>query len=186
MFRILSVLTLALWLSSSCTTSKSIFQERSNDWNEFGDANWNFSNNELFGSISEGAGFVMTNKTYKNFLLVLEFIPDSTINSGIFVRCQNKEITPTDCYEINIWDLHPNQESRTGAIVTRTVPLAHVETLNKWNTYKIKSEENHIQVWVNGVLTADYMDDSLMSGYIALQASGKGKIGFRNVKLTEL
>ncbi|SKB24957.1 3-keto-disaccharide hydrolase [Maribacter arcticus] len=177
---------LVLLLNISCLNSQALFQENIKDWFIKGDANWNFSNNELIGKIKNGAGFVMTQQKYKDFILELEFKPDSTINSGIFIRCKNNDISPTDCYEVNIWDLHPNQDYRTGAIVMKSIPLAMVQTIDKWNTYKIKNEKDHIQVWVNGILTADIRDKVLTEGYIGLQATGTGEIRFRNVKIKTL
>ncbi|MBT8221428.1 MAG: DUF1080 domain-containing protein [Bacteroidia bacterium] len=167
----------------SCSTARMIFKENSADWEVFGDADWNFSNNELVGKVTDGAGFVMTRQSYKDFVLELEFNPDSTINSGVFIRCKNKDINPMDCYELNIWDLHPDQDNRTGAIVMRKVPTAIVETINKWNTYRIQAEKNRITVWINNILTADIRDDSLTNGFIGLQATGSGTIRFRNVKI---
>ena len=177
---------LVLFLNISCLNSKALFQENIKDWFIKGNANWNFSNNELIGKIKNGAGFIMSQQKYKDFILELEFKPDSTINSGIFIRCKNNDIDPTDCYEVNIWDLHPNQDYRTGAIVMKSIPLTMVQTIDKWNTYKIKNKKDHILVWVNGILTADIRDKVLTEGYIGLQASGTGEIRFRNVKIKTL
>ena len=177
---------LILLLNLSCNNTEALFQEDNKNWFEKGDAQWTFNNNELIGKVEEGAGFVMTQQAYKDFVLELEFKPDSTINSGVFIRCKQYDINATDCYEINIWDLHPNQDYRTGAIVTKFVPLAIVETLDKWNTYKIKGENDHIQVWVNDILTADMRDQALTEGYVGLQAMGSGEIRFRNLKIKNL
>ncbi|WP_411030529.1 DUF1080 domain-containing protein [Spongiimicrobium sp. 3-5] len=171
-------------LSVSLASSQSLFEENNRNWITKGDATWSFSNKELVGKVSgDGTGFVMTNKSYGDFVLELEFKPDSTINSGVFVRCKNIDISSSDCHEMNIWDLHPNQDNRTGAIVTKAVPIAVVETLDKWNTYKIKNVGERIRVWINGTLTADYTDQDLKEGYVALQAAGQGEIRFRNVKI---
>ncbi len=166
--------------------TEALFEEASVDWFLSGDAQWKFASDVLVGTIQSGSGMVMTKRKYTDFVLNLEFKPDSTINSGIFIHCANKELSATDCYEINIWDLHPNQENRTGAIVGRLRPLAHVVTLNKWNSYEIKIQKDHIQVWINGVLTADLYDQNLKDGYIALQAAGSGEIRFRNVGIRNL
>lgn len=171
---------------SSSPELEILFEENETDWFKEGDADWRFTNNELIGRLDSGTGFVLTKKTYTNFELTVEFNPDSTINSGVFVRCKNKEISNTDCYEINIWDLHPNQENRTGAVVARAKPLAHVETLNKWNTYKVKCEKGHLQAWVNDVLTVDIQNEELTEGYVGLQAAGTGEVRFRNVSLIVL
>lgn len=181
-------------LMFSCTANHSteeqeqvtLFGENSSDWVEGGDANWDFSNGELIGTADSTVGFVMTKSVYNNFELTLDFKPDSTINSGIFIRCDSLDISATDCYEINIWDLNPNQDYRTGAIVLRTEPLSFVETLNKWNTYKILVDEDHIQIWVDGVLTTDFHNNELKEGHIGLQASGTGNIQFRNVRLKKI
>jgi len=87
--------------------------------------------------------------------------------------------TLLDCYEVNIWDLHPNQ----GIIGNwsnqyESIPLALVQTIDKWNTYKIKNEKDRILVWVMVILTADIRDKGYTEGYIGLQASGTGEIDF--------
>lgn len=178
-----SLLSMLITLTS-CDNYQTLFEEDSNDWMAFGDAEWVFTGEEFIGSVKEGNGFVMTNDSYKNFDLELEFKPDSTINSGVFIRCANKELSATDCHEINIWDLHPNQDFRTGAIVSKVVPKNYVETINKWNTYRIKANGNQIKVWVNNHITADSSFTTPLSGYIALQAMGNGEISFRNIKLS--
>lgn len=180
------LIILVLFLTISCQNSDSLFQENQENWFEEGNAHWNFSNKVLIGKVNDEVGFVMTKQTYKDFVLEMEFKPDSTINSGIFIRCKNFEINAEDCYEVNIWDLHPNQDFRTGAIVLKFKPLAIVETIGQWNTYKIKNEKDHLEVWINGVLTADMRDNTLTKGHIGLQASGVGKIKFRNVKISSL
>lgn len=186
---LLSVFILIISVSScseKVTPEEVLFQEGTNDWFSDGDAEWKFVNSELIGSLDSGSGFVMTKKSYSNFILELEFKPDSAINSGIFIRCKENTISNIDCYEINIWDLHPNQDNRTGAVVTRAKPLKKVETLDKWNTYKIKNNKDHLQVWINDVLTIDLKDKDLTEGPIALQAAESGKILFRKVRLTSL
>ncbi|WP_431174260.1 3-keto-disaccharide hydrolase [Flagellimonas flava] len=180
------LLVIVSFLLFSCNRKEQLFNENVNDWFEKGDATWSFDKGELVGTSAEGSGFVMTNNSYKDFSLELEFYPDSTINSGVFLRCKEHNIDAADCHEINIWDLHPNQDFRTGAVVTKAVPLAKVTTLNQWNTYKIKNQDDRVQVWVNDTLTVDLRDDSLVEGFIGLQAAGKGKIKFRNVTVESL
>lgn len=161
----------------------SLFVEGATDWVAIDDASWSFENGELVGRSDSTSGFILHNTAYENFVLTLEFKPDSTINSGVYIRCGENGITPTNCFEINIWDLHPNQNNRTGAVVLKAAPLAYVETLNKWNTYKITCNGNRIQAWVNDVQTVDLTDDEFPKGFVALQSAGTGEIRFRNVKL---
>jgi hypothetical protein len=128
----------------SCNHSQHISLDDSSCWDVQGDASWEFLEQELIGKVSNGAGYLTTKKDYNNFVLELEFKPNSTINSCVFIRCNSKDINPFDCYELNIWDLHPDQKNRTGAIVARVVPLEIVETINKWNTFRIQVENTHI------------------------------------------
>ncbi|MDA0193996.1 MAG: DUF1080 domain-containing protein [Bacteroidetes bacterium] len=163
-----------------------LFAENAQDWIKGGDADWTFVNNELIGRLDSGQGFVVTKKAYKDFALTVEFYPDDTINSGVFLRCKNAGLSGEDCYELNIWDDNPNQEYRTGAIFLRSNPLAQVETINQWNTYELRCEGDRIQASINGVVTADLRDQSRAEGFIALQARGIGEIRFRNVKVRPL
>lgn len=185
-FSTLLVLISTFLCLSSCHQKTEMLDENFDGWEISGGAIWEFDQNELVGVVKDSAGFVITKDKYTDFILELEFKPDITINSGIFIRCQNKKLSFTECYEINIWDLHTNQEFRTGAIVNKAVPLNYVETTDKWNTYKIQIQGDHIQAWINNVLTADLKDKSLAEGYIALQAMGTGEVRFRNVKLQSL
>jgi len=183
-------LSITLFSIMSCAQKSAneeiLFAENGDNWFSEGDAEWKFVNGELVGSLENGTSFVMTKESFEDFVLELEFKPDSTINSGIFIRCKENAISNIDCYEINIWDLHPDQKNRTGAVVTRSTPLAHVETLDKWSSYKIKNEEDHLQAWVDDVLVVDLNNQDLKRGPIALQAAEKGTIMFRNVRITKL
>ena len=179
-------LILILGPLSACQKSMPLFQSDSKDWVKEGNAQWNFTKEALVGVAAGTAGFVMTKNTYDDFQLELEFYPDNTINSGVFVRCKAIALDASDCHEMNIWDLHPNQKFRTGAIVTKAAPEVMVNTVNKWNTYKIRCLDNQVNVWVNDSLTAVFEDGILGPGHIGLQAAGNGTIRFRNIALQEL
>lgn len=183
---ILSLLVLVYSCSEKKKTQEILFQENTDDWFVEGDASWEFVNNVLVGTAKDEGGFVMTKKSYSDFVLELEFYPDSTVNSGIFIRCKGKELSHNDCYEINIWDLHPSQENRTGAVVSRASPIEKIETLNKWSTYRIKNEGDHLQVWINDIMMVDIKDHDLKEGPIALQAYEEGVVKFRNIRILTL
>ncbi|MGB5238905.1 MAG: DUF1080 domain-containing protein [Flavobacteriaceae bacterium] len=161
-----------------------LFKEGSNDWLEMGDATWSFDQGELKAVVKNGSGFVMTRERYKDFILELDFFPDSSINSGVFIRCQEKALSASDCYEINIWDEHPDQTARTGAVVRRSPPLDLVRTADRWNRYRIVCRENRITAWINNIKVVDLRDSSLVKGFIGLQAAESGSIRFRNIKLS--
>ena len=176
---------LILW-SSGCRNTGGYLTVAAINWKEGGDASWQFENGGIIGRADGGTGWLMSEQVFSDYQLTLEFYPDSTINSGIFIRCADENLSMVTCYEINIWDHHPDQQNRTGAIVSRTQPLNHVETIGKWNTYRILARGGHIEAWINDIKVVDHKDETLPAGHIALQAAGTGEIRFRKVKYSEL
>ena len=181
---------LVLLSSIGCKNTQTLFKEEGKDWVAGGNANWSYSDGDLVGSVTDReTGFAVTQQKYGNYILELDFKPDDYINSGVFIHCQNQEMSAETCHEINIWDGRPNPDYRTGGIVNRAIPLATVNTNNKWNRYKIKTENGRVQVWIDDVLTADIKNDTLQDGHILLQATGEGHAGdirFKNIELTPL
>ncbi len=184
----LSVYSLAvLLILCSCASQQDrmLFRNGSQDWLSSGDSEWMFHDGELVGIADETGGFVMTEDQFGDFEVELEFFPDETVNSGVFIRCSEIALSASECYEFNIWDNHPNQESRTGSIVSRSTAMNKVNTVDQWNTYKISCKKGRIRAWINGTLVADLENNDLTYGHLGLQAAGKGTIRFRNVRIIE-
>ena len=170
---------------AGCAAAVSLFDGNTLDgWDISGDARWSVSERAIVAA-GEGDGFLATASLYGDFFLRLEFWVDATVNSGIFVRCQERgNIHPDTCYELNIWDNHPRQEARTGAIVFRVMPpLAHVDTVGRWNTYEVSARGEWLEVRINGVTTAILDNADPSPGFIALQHVGKGTVKFRSIEL---
>lgn len=175
-------------LLAACMGPISLFDGRSLDgWQVVGAADWSVQGREIVGS-GEGDGFLATDARYGDFYLWVEFRVDAATNSGIFIRCQDRaRIDPETCYEFNIWDRHPRQEARTGAIVFRAMPpLAQVDTLGRWNTYEITARGSFLEARVNGTVTAVLEDADPAPGFIALQRWQEGSVRFRNLELKPL
>ncbi len=174
----------------SCTSKKSevqqLFTEDRSQWTEMGDASWSLEQGVLKGTAESNSGFVMTRKRYADFMLELDFYPDSAVNSGVFIRCQEQALSASECFEINIWDRHPDQSSRTGAVVQRSKPLSLVQTIDRWNHYRIVCRQERITAWINDQQVVDLRDSSLIKGFIGLQAAATGSVRFKNVLLTSL
>ncbi len=175
----LKILFLILALSGCATNHPTL-----DSWSRIGDANWIATNNTATSTNESGTGFLVSANRFDNFELTVEFKPDTKVNSGILVRCQDPlSIAPTNCYEINIWDSHPNQDYRTGAIVIHSYPpFEHLDSVDQWNQYRIVAQENKINVWLNGQLTARMTNADVSTGHIALQSTG-GAIQFRNLSI---
>ena len=170
---------------SACTGPTFLFDGATlADWQEVGEADWSVQDREIVAS-GTGDGFLATTGRYGDFHLRLEFWIDATTNSGIFIRCGDyTHIHPDTCYELNIWDEHPRQEARTGAIVFRFMPpLAQVQTVGRWNTFEVTAAGKFIEVRVNGDTTAVLEDADPAAGFIALQHWGEGTVRFRDIQL---
>jgi hypothetical protein len=151
-------------------------------WNIIGSANWVIGKGIVEGN--KPSGFLVSSKSYRNFIIRAEFWAESNTNSGIFIRCQDpNKVTAGNAYEINIWDTRPGQEYSTGAIVD----IAKVNPIHKaggrWNTMEITANGPQLKVMLNGVLTvADARDSKFSEGPIALQSAG-GIIKFRKLQI---
>ena len=154
-------------------------------WNIIGSANWVIGNGIVEGN--KPSGFLVSSKTYKNFIIKAEFWAESNTNSGIFIRCQDpNKIAQSTCYEINIWDTRPEQAYATGAIVD----IAKVDPVPKaggrWNTMEITANGSNFKVMMNDVVTvANGQDSKFAEGPIALQSAG-GVIKFRKLQIKPL
>lgn len=154
-------------------------------WNIIGSANWVIGNGIVEGN--KPNGFLVSTKTYKNFVIKAEFYAESDTNSGIFIRCQDpSKVSAANSYEINIWDTRPEQAYATGAIVD----VAKVDPVPKaggrWNTMEIVANGSNFKVMLNGVVTvANGQDSKFAEGPIALQSAG-GVIKFRKLQIKSL
>ena len=151
-------------------------------WQQVGEAKWFAVDSMVVGG--GGDGYFVTEQSFDEYKLSLEFNVDAATNSGVFVQCQDvTNISPLTCFEINIWDHHPRQEYRTGAIVTLKPPIEKLDTLGQWNLYEISVSQNQIEVVLNGVLVSRLDSPDKTSGFIALQRAVDGDARFRNITL---
>ena len=152
-------------------------------WTPIGEGNWSFAEGTLQGKNGK-AGYLVSKDSYTDFEIRAEFWADADANSGIFIRCQDRnKVGAANAYEVNIWDKRPEQRYATGAIVdVGSVAQPAPKAANRWNTYEISARGNRIVVVLNGQQTADVIDGKYRSGPIALQ-SAAGTIRFRKVQI---
>ena len=154
-------------------------------WKVVGDANWRVEDRAARADRSTAASFLVSEQSFTNFDLELEFWVDAAANSGVFLRCQDAAtITDTSCYEANIFDTRPDQTYRTGAIVNIAEPAEFVYTGGQWNRLQIAAAGPRLQVTLNGRAMVDTEDSRLSTGPIALQYAA-GTVMFRNVRIRE-
>jgi len=118
--------------------------------------------------------------------LTLEFWVDEPANSGVFIRCSDRDaIGATSCYEVNIYDQREDPTYRTGGIVNFAAPTAQIDAGGQWNTYEIRAEGARLLVTLNGTVTVDIEDSTYSEGPFSLQY-GAGVVKFRNVQIQPL
>ncbi len=127
------------------------------------------------------AGYLNSERSYKNFVLSLEFRTSETANSGVFVRSPKE----TGGYEVQIWKQQPAGYN-TGSIVgTAKTARDYTFKANEWNHLQVTADGDHIVVVLNGETTLDIRDATFGEGNIRLQYQ-QFPIAFRNVKLRSL
>ncbi len=153
---------------------------------ETGGADWNIVDDYVESTSGTETGFLVTRDAYSDVQLQLEFWTSPDANSGIFMRCPSAEgVSDTACYEVNIFDQRPDQTYRTGGIVHLAAPMAQMDAANRWNTYDITMDGDHLVVRMNDTLMVDMNDSTIESGVIAFQR-GSGTVRFRNIRLRSL
>lgn len=152
-------------------------------WSLVGEGNWSLVDGALQGRNGK-AGYLVSKDAYADFDLRAEFWADADANSGIFIRCQDRNKVGADsAYEVNIWDKRPDQTYATGAIVdVGAVAQPAPKAANRWNTYEISTRGDHLVVVLNGQKTVDVRNGKHKAGPFALQ-SAAGVIRFRLVQI---
>ena len=176
----------AFFLASHGVSAQMTLFDGSNldSFDQLGGTNWTISGNVVEGT--GDSGHLVTKNSYADFVLTAEFWVDDPANSGVFIRCQDPEmISPSTCYEVNIFDQREDQTYRTGGIVNFAAPTAQIDAGGQWNSYEIRAEGNRILVTLNGTVTVDMEDDTYSDGPITLQY-GNGVVRFRNVQIQQL
>jgi len=117
------------------------------------------------------------------------------INSGIQYRSYIKG-TKIIGYQADIgkgwWGGIYDEHRRNKLLVKGDMStLKQILKEDGWNSYIIRCKGSHHQLYINGVLTADYSekDDKIPArGVIAVQihSGGKAKVEFKNLTVTEL
>ncbi len=154
------------------------------NWTTSGDANWTLADGGV--EATSGNGHLISENSYSDFVLTLEFWVDDSANSGVFIRCADRDAIGADsCYEVNIYDQREDQTYRTGGIVKFAAPAAQIDAGGQWNNYEIRAEGTRLMVTLNGTVTVDIEDSTYSEGPFTLQY-GSGVVKFRNVQIQRL
>jgi hypothetical protein len=155
-------------------------------WTQLGEGNWSVVDGALQGTNGK-LGYLVSPETYTDFEIRAEFWANEPANSGIFIRCQDRNKVGADnAYEVNIFDKRPDPSYGTAAIVdVAKVRQPGPMAANRWNTFVITAKGERLVVVFNGEQTVDVNNGKWRSGPVALQSAG-GIIRFRKVQIKAL
>jgi hypothetical protein len=143
----------------------------------------------------------VTDETYGDFILELEFRLDADMNSGIQFRSESKADYQNGRVHGYQMEIDPSPRAWTGGIYDEArrdwlYPLEYnpegkkAYRKNDWNNARIECIGNVIRLWVNGIATAHLVDNITPKGFIALQVHSIGKaeeagqqIRWRNIRI---
>jgi len=135
----------------------------------------------------EDRSYLVSENSYRDFEMRVEFWASDDANSGVFIRCDSPhEMTSRSCYEVNIFDQRPNPAYSTGGIVrVAETSTPAPKAGGKWNTMVITAQGDRLRVVLNGAQTVDVRDSTHADGVFSLQW-GKGVVRFRKVEIRSL
>ncbi|MDR2705698.1 MAG: DUF1080 domain-containing protein [Planctomycetaceae bacterium] len=141
---------------------KPIFDGKTlNGWTVNPKANAKVENGVL--CLTGGSGSLESENRYGDFILQLEYKTDKPTNSGVFFRCIPEELM--NGYECQIFNNPPAEDYKkfigtdTGGIFRRQVGRNVNPKDGQWNYLTIFARGAQISTWVNGIQTADWIDE---------------------------
>ena len=168
-----------------------------------GEAKFEAINGEIVGTTVANTpnSFLVTDKTYGDFVFEVELLVEDDMNSGIQFRSESKagymdgrvhgyqcEVDPSD----RAWSGGIYDEARRGWLYPVELnPEAYSAFKHgEWNHYRIECIGPSIRTWLNGVAVAYINDDMTPEGFFALQVhsipddslAGK-KIRWKNIRI---
>jgi len=169
-----------------------------------GKAPFRFEDGTLIGKsvMNQPNSFLATEFEYSDFILEFEAWCDPSLNSGVQFRSESKpdyqngrvhgyqcEMDPSD----RAWSGGIYDEARRGWLVTLQEHRLGQAACKKddWNHYRIEAFGDTIRIWLNGVNTANLLDNMTTKGFIAFQVHSIGRnqaqdgkeVKWRNVRI---
>lgn len=178
---------MVLLLTNSCTNKKSevdwvnLYNGNNLDgWvQKGGKARYTSSDGMIIGKTVAHTenSFLCTEKLYGDFILELEVMDDTSLNSGIQIRSGTYLNGRVHGYQIEI---DPTTRGYSGGIYdeARRAWLYYLPEdaegrmaykVGEWNKYRVEAIGQTIKTWINGEMCANLIDNADDSGFIALQ-----------------
>ncbi len=156
-----------------------------------GEAKYEVIYGEIVGKTVYGTpnSFLCTESDYGDFILEFEVFVDPDLNSGVQIRSHSLasynngrvhgyqvEIDPSKrAFSGGIYD-----EARRGWLYPLSRNLKGKEAFEngRWNHFRVEAIGKSIKTWINGIQTANLVDELTAEGFIALQVHSIGSEEF--------
>ena len=142
----------------------------------------------------EEYSYLMSDSSFKDFDLHLQFKQEATGNSGVFIRSSiegvkisgwQAEVAPPGHHTGGIYENYGR-----GWLIKPNASLDHVLKEGEWNDYRIRAVGNEVTTWLNGIRMITLEDEKIgaATGQIGLQIHDGGgiKVRWRNIKIKKL
>lgn len=142
----------------------------------------------------EEYSYLMSDSSFKDFDLQLEFKQEASGNSGVFIRSSidgvkisgwQAEVAPHGNHTGGIYESYGR-----GWLIKPNASLDNVLKEGEWNHYRIQAIGDEVTTWLNGIRMVTLKDEKIgeAAGQIGLQIHDGGgiKVRWRNIRIKEL
>ncbi|HFA49828.1 MAG TPA: DUF1080 domain-containing protein [Bacteroidetes bacterium] len=175
----------------------SLFNQKDlSGWTVHGREKWYVEDGDLICESGpyEEYSYLMSDSTFKDFDLQLEFKQEATGNSGVFIRSSiegvkisgwQAEVAPPGGHTGGIYESYGR-----GWLIKPTAALDDVLKEGEWNKYRIRAVGDEVCTWLNGIRMVTLKDEKIgaATGQIGLQIHDGGgiKVRWRNIRIKVL
>ena len=197
MIRLTLAVVLLATVANASFAQKKLFNGKDlKGWTVAGTEKWYVEKGELIceSGPDKKYGYLVSDKSFKNFELTVEFKQESNGNSGVFFHCSiegtkiagwQAEVAPPNHNTGGIYESYGREW-----LIKPDPEKEKVLKDGDWNTMKVRMEGNKVTTWLNGEQMVVLEDEKIgaATGKIALQIHDGGgvKVRWRKVEIIEL
>jgi len=166
---------------------KSLFDGKTlNGWHQIsGSAPYTVEDGTIVGTavLKSKNSFLATKQVYGDFIMEFEAKVDGELNSGVQFRSLSKASYQNGRVHGYQLEIDPGARSWTGGIydegrslwlypLSKNEPGRKAYNKGEWNKFRIEAIGNSLRTYVNGIPTANLIDNQTAEGFFALQVHG--------------
>lgn len=181
----------------------SLFNGRDlNGWKIFGAERWVVEDGMILGQTTTGKyGYLLTEKTFRDFILRVRFKGEPGGNSGVFLRCRITGESPKTGPDIEAMqvEVDPAPGNHTGGLyesggrgwlIQPTTEGERSLKVGDWNELEIAADGRHVVTRLNSTQIVDFWDSAprFLEGAIGLQVhtGGDVKVWWKDIQIQEI